>query len=201
MSLKHTYTIWAPIYDPLIAAASRRARVRSLQHLGDMAGREVLLCGVGTGLDLPHLPADARYTGVDLTPAMLVRARRRARHLGLDIDFVEGDVMALDLPDAHFDLVIMHLILAVVPSPERALAEAARVLKAGGRIVVLDKFLRTGRPAPARRLASRLLRHLATRTDVVFEELLAHAPDLHVIDDRPALAGGWFRHIVLEKAR
>ena len=199
MSLKHTYTLWAPLYDPLIAVATQAARIRSLERLGDVAGQQILLCGVGTGLDLPHLPPGARYTGVDLTPAMLGRARQRATALGLDATLIEGDVMALDVPDASFDIVVMHLILAVVPTPAAALAEAARVLKPGGRVIILDKFLRPGRRAPVRQLASKVLQHLVTRTDVVFEEVLATVPELRIVDDQPALMNGWFRRIVLSK--
>lgn len=201
MSLRHAYTLWAPIYDPLIATASRGARIRSLARLGDVTGQAVLICGIGTGLDIPHLPGGARYTGVDLTPAMLARARHRARAHGLQIKLAEGDAMALDLPAASFDAVVMHLILAVVPEPARALCEASRVLRPGGKLLVLDKFLRPGRPAPLRRSVNLLLRRIATRTDVVFEDLLAQAPELRVIEDSPALAGGWFRHILLEKTR
>jgi ubiquinone/menaquinone biosynthesis C-methylase UbiE len=197
MALHHFYTLWAPIYDPAVAGLTRAARRRSLARLEGEG--EVLLSGVGTGLDLPWLPRGPRYTGIDRTPAMLERARRRAASLDLPIELHTGDAMALPFDDARFDCVVLHLILAVVPQPARALAEAKRVLKPGGRILVLDKFLRRGRPAPLRRLLSLGLRHVATRTDVVFEDLLATVPALQVTEDAPALAGGWFRSITLHK--
>jgi ubiquinone/menaquinone biosynthesis C-methylase UbiE len=93
----------------------------------------------------------------------------------------------------------MHLILAVIPRPAEALAEAARVLAPGGRILVWDKFLRPGQAAPLLRLASRVVGPFLTRTDVVFEEILAAAPSLAVTADRPSLLGGWFRFITLER--
>ena len=96
-------------------------------------------------------------------------------------------------------MVLLHLILAVTPHPEQVLAEAARVLRRGGRILILDKFLRPGQNAPLRRLISPLLGLLATRTNVVFEAVLAQVPGLEVVSDLPALAGGWFRQIVLRK--
>lgn len=201
MGLRHSYTLLAPVYDLFVARASAAARRRSLAGLDPAVHRRVLLVGVGSGLDLPLLPGGPHYTGLDLTPAMLARARRRAAALDLRIDLATGDAQALPCPDAQFDAVVLHLILAVVPDGRRALAEAARVLKPGGLALVLDKFLRPGQAAPLRRLVSPLLGRIATRTDVVFEDLLAAAPTLRVVSDRPALAGGWFRRIVLAKAR
>lgn len=193
--LQYSYTLLAPLYDVVVGSPSRAARRRSIAALGDLTGRQILLDGVGTGLDLPLLPAGAEAVGIDLTAAMLRRAAARARGVKLH----QGDAAALPYADGAFDAVIMHLILAVVPKPDRALAEAARVLKPGGRIAVLDKFLRPGQWAPVRRLVSPLAGRLATHTDVVFEELLAASPGLAVISDDPALAGGWFRRILLEK--
>lgn len=198
MSLRRAYTLWAPVYDLAVDLATREPRRRSLQRLPADSG-QVLLIGVGTGLDIPHLPRGPRYTGVDLTPAMLARARRRAARHDLAIALEEADAHRLPYADRQFDAIVMHLIVAVVPDPARALAEAARVLRPGGRLLILDKFLAPGQRAPLRRAASRLLRHLATRTDVVFEDLLAAVPELALVDDRPALAGGWFRHIELER--
>ncbi len=157
----------------------------------------MLLAGVGTGLDLPHLPPQHHYVGLDLNRAMLQRALPRARR----VDFipVQGDVQRLPFADASFDLAVLHLILAVVPAPDACFAEVARILRPGGRVLVFDKFLRHGQTALLRRLANPLLRRVATRLDVVFETVLAKAPALRVEDDRPALAGGWFRMIQLRK--
>jgi ubiquinone/menaquinone biosynthesis C-methylase UbiE len=199
LPLRYSYTLFAPVYDAFVAPFTAAARRRSLALLREGSHAEVLLVGIGSGLDLPLLPRGPGYTGLDLTPAMLARARRKAEVLKFDIRLDVGDARALPYPDAAFDGVVLHLILAVTPHPERVLAEAARVLRPGGRVLILDKFLRPDQKAPVRRLVSPLLGLLATRTDVVFEEVLAQAPGLAVVSDRPALAGGWFRHIVLRK--
>lgn len=195
--LRISYTLIAPLYDIIIEAPMRAARKSSLAALPAAAGQHVLVSGAGTGLDLPHLPTMHRYTALDFNPDMLARARPRGAHL--DVDFILGDSMALPFDDEQFDVVVLHLILAVVPEPQRVLSEAARVLKPGGRILLFDKFLHPGQLAPVRRLLNGLSRRLATRMDVVFEDVLSQVPQLTVESDEPALGGGWFRKIILNK--
>ncbi|MBI5785159.1 MAG: methyltransferase domain-containing protein [Rhodocyclales bacterium] len=197
MSLKHSYALIAPFYDAFLTAATHGARGRSLAALAGQPPGEVLIAGIGTGLDIPHLPPQHRYVGIDLTRAMLAKAQRRIA--GRHIRLVQGDVQRLPFPDTHFDAVVLHLILAVVPEPNACLAEAARVLKPGGHILVFDKFLKPGERALWKRAMNSLTRHVATRLDVVFEDVLAAAPNLQRHHDEPALAGGWFRLIRLHK--
>ncbi len=196
MSLRSSYTLLAPVYDRLVGPALAQARARSLARLPAASAR-VLLNGVGTGLDLPLLPAVHRYTALDLTRAMLDKALPRRGTL--DLEWVQGDSQKLPFRDGSFDHVLLHLILAIVPDSRAALREAARVLRNGGRLFVLDKFLRPGETALLRRMVNPLMRRIATRTDVVFEDVLAGVAGLRVLDDRPAMAGGWFRMITLEK--
>ena len=196
MSLKHTYTLIAPFYDAAISKATQAARKRSLSALPTTPGR-VLLAGVGTGLDLPNLPPQHHYVGLDLNQAMLRRALPRVGQF--DFLPVQGDAQRLPFADNSFDSAVLHLILAVVPQPAHCFAEIARVLKPGGEVLVFDKFLRRGQTALLRRLANPLMRRIATRLDVVFEELLSEAPNLTLVHDQPALAGGWFRMIRLKK--
>lgn len=197
MSLRRSYTLIAPFYDVFLAAATRAPRRRSLGHLAAAPPLDVLVGGVGTGLDLPHLPPQHRYVGIDLTPAMLRRAV--VRRGGLDFAAVHGDVQALPFAAAAFDAAVLHLILAVVADPRRCLAEAARVVKPGGTILIFDKFLRPGESGAWKRLLNPLSRRIATRLDVVFEELLAATPELACRHDEASLAAGWFRLIRLEK--
>ncbi|WP_234087071.1 class I SAM-dependent methyltransferase [Azonexus sp. R2A61] len=196
MSLRRSYTLLAPVYDLAVDRATRQIRRNSLAQLPRQAGR-ILLAGIGTGLDLPHLPQRHRYVGLDLTGAMLRRALPRTRNL--DFQAVQGDVHRLPFADASFDGVVAHLILAVVPQPARCLAEIGRVLKPGGEALILDKFLQRGQAALLRRLLNPLARRIATRLDVVFEDLLDEVTGLERVDDRPALAGGWFRQIRLRR--
>lgn len=203
MSLKHSYTLLAPIYDNIVSGPIDAYRIKSISRLKNTKNKQILINGIGSGLDIPYLPDDACYTGTDITPAMLERAKRRSKNncsaRTLDITFKIADSQALPYQDNSFDFIIMHLILAVVPNPVLALQEASRVLKPGGNIVIFDKFIRPGQLAIVRRLLSVFLRHFATRTDVVFEDTLKTCPQLKLIDDKPALAKGWFRLIELKK--
>ena len=195
--LRLSYSLIAPLYDWVIERPMREARRVSLAALPDKVARRVLLSGIGTGLDFPLLPKIHRYTALDFNAAMLSRARPRGADL--QVDWVLGDSMALPFSDGHFDHVVLHLITAVVPDPQRCLSEAARVLKPGGTIILFDKFLRPGQAAPLRRWLTPLSRRIATRMDVIFEEVLQQVPGLEVLSDVPLMAGGWFRGIVLRK--
>ena len=195
--LRLSYSLIAPLYDWVIERPMREARRVSLAALPNEVARRVLLSGIGTGLDLPMLPKIHRYTALDFNAAMLSRARPRGTDL--QVDWVLGDSMALPFSDGHFDHVVLHLITAVVPDPQRCLSEAARVLKPGGTIILFDKFLRPGQAAPLRRWLTPLSRRIATRMDVIFEEVLQQVPGLEVLSDVPLMAGGWFRGIVLRK--
>ncbi len=199
MGLRHSYTLLAPLYDAVVQSATASMRKSSLKRLQMADSQHVLINGIGTGLDLPYLPTHHQYTATDLTPAMLKYCRRRLAQYDLQMHLHTADVMQLPFADNHFDIVQMNLILAVVPQPILALQEAIRVVKPGGKIFIMDKFLKPGESAPLRRAVNLLIRHIATRTDVVFEELLTECPQVELINDEPALLNGWFRLIDLEK--
>jgi phosphatidylethanolamine/phosphatidyl-N-methylethanolamine N-methyltransferase len=190
------YTLWAPGYD-LLARFGRQRR-RSIGLLDLQPGERVLVVGAGTGADLPFFPAGVSVLATDLTPAMLERARPKA---GPGVELAVMDAQALDLPDASFDAVVLHLILAVVPDPLACLREAARVLRPGGRIAVFDKFLADdAQPSLPRRLANVVTRTLATDINRRLGDLLARSgAPLRVEHDEPALFGATFRILRLRK--
>lgn len=195
--LQRSYTLLSPFYNKMVAAPTRLARQRSLAQLEQPKQAErVLLCGIGSGLDIPYFPTGYNYVGIDITWAMLRQAQSTINNQD-NIILHQGDVMQLPYPDHGFQIVIMHFILAVVPQPQQALDEANRVLKPGGKILILDKFLQPKQLAPLRRWLSPWLGKIVTRTDVVFEEL--SYPNLIVLNNSPALARGWFRQILLYK--
>jgi len=143
MGLKQSYTVLAPVYDAIVSNATAPMRRDSLRTLTPADDDRILLAGFGTGLDIPYLPVNADYFAMDLTAAMLARARHR---LGPEqrVFLHRANVMHMPYADASFDSVVLHLILAVVSEPHQVLAEAARVVKPGGRVLVLDKFIRPG---------------------------------------------------------
>ena len=162
------YSVYATFYDfgPGFAAERRRA----ISLLGLAAGERVLVPGVGTGADLPLLPHTASVLGVDLTPAMLARARNHGRP-GVELRVMNAE--RLELPDASFDAVLLHQVLEVVADPVACLAEAARVLRPGGRISVFDKFVPEEAPhSPLRAALARAVDLVFTTSKLRFSELL-----------------------------
>jgi ubiquinone/menaquinone biosynthesis C-methylase UbiE len=109
------------------------------------ASGEVLEVAVGTGRNFTFYPRRIRLTGIELSDEMLAIARRRAAELGRDFDLVQGDAQALAFPDASFDTVVCTFSLCSIPDDRRAVAEMKRVLRPGGRLLLIDHVPSTTR--------------------------------------------------------
>jgi len=163
----HLYEKRGRFWERLLSMEPRRRWVAS------NAEGDVLEIGVGTGMNLSFYGPDVRLTGVDLSPAMLAEARRRAAELGRDIDLREGDAQALEFPDDRFDTVVFSLCLCSIPDDRTAVAEGVRVLKPGGRMLLLE-HVRS--PSSVVRTGQRLVEPLMLRfqADHLTREPLEH---------------------------
>src|SRR5215216_4206796 len=123
---------------------------------------EVLEVAVGSGRNLAVYPKGASLTAIEFSPEMLKLAKRRAAEIGTDVDLRLGDAQALEFPDESFDTVVCTLALCTIPDPRRAVAEARRVLRPGGQLLLLE-HVRS--PVRAVRAVQRLLEPLAVRFD------------------------------------
>jgi ubiquinone/menaquinone biosynthesis C-methylase UbiE len=189
------YAVYAPIYD-FITRPFERARKRSIELLALRPQERVLIIGAGTGLDMEFLPADVEITAGDISPAMLNKAEKRARKLGLNAQVRPLDAHALDLDDDSFDAVILHLVLAVVPDPHACIREAARVLKPDGRLVVFDKFLPDhDQPSLARKITGWLADALFSDINRQLGPLLDEA-GLQVMHEEPSMMGGAYKIVL-----
>jgi phosphatidylethanolamine/phosphatidyl-N-methylethanolamine N-methyltransferase len=192
------YTVWAPAYDALLRAAGfDAARRLSIDRLRLAPSDRVLIVGAGTGLDLDFLPSNVHVTAIDVTPAMLKHLERRAAGTGRSVTTRVMDARQLAFADSSFDAVVMHLILAVMPQPERGLREAVRVLRPGGRIAAFDKFLQDDeRPSLKRRLLNAFAKPLFSDLNRRLGPLLAGTP-LVIEHDEPVGFGGAYRVVTL----
>jgi phosphatidylethanolamine/phosphatidyl-N-methylethanolamine N-methyltransferase len=130
---------------------------------------------------------------------MLKHLEHRAVGAGQPVTTRIMDARQLTFPDSSFDAVIMHLILAVMPEPERGLREAVRVLKSGGRIAVFDKFLRDEeRPSLKRRMLNAIAKPLFSDLNRRLGPLIA-GTGLVIEHDQAVVFGGTYRVVTLVK--
>jgi ubiquinone/menaquinone biosynthesis C-methylase UbiE len=193
------YHLWAPIYDSTVNRIFQRGRKRALELLDIQPGERVLIVGIGTGADLPLLPAGVHVTGIDLSPEMLDKCRLKLNRCPPAVKLIEGDAQTLLVEPASFDAVILNLILSVIPDGNACLQSALSALKPGGRAVIFDKFLPEGKnPSLVRRFFNFFSTFLGTDINRRFSDLMANCA-CRVMHDEPSIAGGMYRVLLLHK--
>ena len=135
------YGEFAPLYDKIFGKIFYSRLERVIDDVGIPPGAQVLEVGAGTGTSFPAYPTHCNVTGIDLAPDMLARARQKIvdngwRHLKV----IEMNALDLKFPDNSFDYVMAFHVVTVVPDPVRMIAEAKRVCKPSGRIVIVNHF-------------------------------------------------------------
>lgn len=133
----------ATFYDlmPMQLLVTKRSlpwRKKMWQTVGNS---KVLEVGVGTGINIELWPINAQVTAIDFSPRMLKQADKRASKLGRQADLRLGDVQCLDFPDASFDVVIATFLFCSVPDPILGLREIGRVVRLGGKILLLEHMI------------------------------------------------------------
>jgi ubiquinone/menaquinone biosynthesis C-methylase UbiE len=145
----------APFYD-LLDLPFERGRYRALRRLMfESLGGRLLDAGVGTGRNCAFYPPDAIVSGIDTSPAMLVRAHRRCPTVSAAGRLYVMDVTKLEFPTGSFDAAVATFLFCVLPDDLQvpALRELGRVVKPGGLIRLLDYVRPRG---TMRRIVSRI---------------------------------------------
>jgi ubiquinone/menaquinone biosynthesis C-methylase UbiE len=132
------YQRLAPMYDWMEAFPERRYLPWRTHLWSLVKGPRVLEVGVGTGKNVEFYPPGLDTTGIDLTPGMLERARKRADSLSNPVNLRLGDVQCLDFPGDSFDTVVATFVFCSVPDPVQGLNEVRRVVKPGGQVLLLE---------------------------------------------------------------
>jgi ubiquinone/menaquinone biosynthesis C-methylase UbiE len=176
-TMEKAYARWAPVYDAIcgpIFLQGRRAAAASARRVG---GR-ILEIGVGTGLSFSDYDASTEVVGIDISEPMIARARERLAsgrypHVK-ELHVMDGHDLAF--ADASFDCVVGQFVITLVAHPERVLSECARVVRPGGRIILVNHlYSERGAAALLERLLARHARRLGLRPEFPFARLAAWA--------------------------
>ena len=127
------YDFLAAFYDFMETPLERKLNPYRRNMVGRLNG-EVLEIGIGTGKNLPFYPKKVRVTGIDLSEGMLNVARRKNPRAKL----IQMNVEKLEFPSHSFDAVVCSLVLCTVKNPLKALMEVKRVLKKGGKAILIE---------------------------------------------------------------
>ena len=133
------YARWAPIYDAVcgpVMVKGRRAAAEAARSIGG----KILEVGVGTGLSFDDYDSSTEITGIDMSAPMLTKAR--AKMASGKYPFVKAvhqmDAHQMTFEDATFDCVVAQFVITLVANPEQVLSECHRVVKPGGRIILVN---------------------------------------------------------------
>lgn len=130
-----TYDDWCK--TPLGSFVDQIEKELMAKSAQPQAGEKALDLGCGTGIYAIWLKKQGLdVTGIDLSSAMLAKAQEKAQREDLAVHWIQGDITRLPFDHETFDLVICNIVLEFVGDPEKVVAEAIRVIKKGGRLVI-----------------------------------------------------------------
>lgn len=195
------YARWAPVYDPIFGVITNSAINSTVAVLNTLPAGRILEVGVGTGIALPRYKREHRITGIDLSPDMLARAKKRVadQKLGNVEALHEADATALSFADGSFDAAVAMFLITVVPDPAAVMAEMARVVRPGGRIVLANHFSAESGPRAAfEKWLSRFSASLGWNPEFPIERVLGN-PDMRVLERSRLQPFGLYTLIVFER--
>lgn len=168
------YDRWAPVYDLVFGGVFREGRkdANDAVEAALPPGGHALEVGVGTGINLPNYKPTTRLTAVDISPAMLAKARARKAKLGLDnVERLEVmDASRMTFADNEFDVVVGNYVITSCPDPEAVLDEFVRVVKPGGEIVITTRIgANVGLRGKIEKTLMPITRRLGFRTEFPYE--------------------------------
>jgi ubiquinone/menaquinone biosynthesis C-methylase UbiE len=138
------HRVFAALYDRMTGPLEKGVLgERRAGLLADLAG-QVLDVGAGTGANLPHLRSASRVVAAEPDAAMRRRMAAKLADTPVPVEITGDAAEALEQPDASFDAVVFTQVLCSVSDPDRALAEARRVLQPGGQLIVLEHVRGSG---------------------------------------------------------
>ncbi len=199
--VERVYAALARVYDGFFDWALRPGRREAVVSLPLRPGDRVLEVGVGTGLSLPVYPRECKVTGVDISEAMLERARRRLKQLGRvdGVELLRMDAHRLEFEDEQFDHVLAPYVISVVADPARVMQEMRRVCRQGGTLSVVNHFGSSWKPlAWAGRQLTPLTRWVGFRLGVPIETVTS-TPGLELLSVRRVNLCGMWRLIQLRR--
>jgi ubiquinone/menaquinone biosynthesis C-methylase UbiE len=136
--VRHLQDKMAPKYDRTMGRWEKVLFGGGREWVCSQARGDVLEIAVGTGRNLSYYPPEVRLTAVELSPAMLDIARKRAADADREVDLRLGDAQALDFPDDSFDTVVCTFALCTIPDERKAVSETYRVLRPGGHFILIE---------------------------------------------------------------
>ena len=149
------------LYDLMAGRAERQGMAdRRTMLLADLEG-DVVEIGSGTGASLPHYRRAARVVAVEPDESMAKRLPVKMAEAAVPIEVVGARAEELPFPDESFDAAVFAFVLCSVEAPGQVLAEARRVLKADGELVLLEHVRGDGRVAAWQERLTPLHRRLA----------------------------------------
>jgi ubiquinone/menaquinone biosynthesis C-methylase UbiE len=127
-------------YDAMETLAEKRYHPWRERFWSLVNDANILEVGVGTGKNMPYYPESVHITGIDLTPGMLGRAVKKAQTSGIEsqVNLQLGDAQTLDFPDSSFDTALATFVFCSVPNPVLGLREMKRVVRPGGKVLLLE---------------------------------------------------------------